>query len=66
MATGNLCGDGAKTRCRHTKIAREIGLRTQHRLISVSPRNNLCIVYASASRTAGFVSLSTVIHGLKP
>ena len=39
MATRNRFTNGAYTRSRHIKIIREIGLQTQHRLISVEPRN---------------------------
>ena len=48
------------------KRAREIGLRTQQRLISVSTRDIFCTDYASASRIDRLVSLATVIHGLNP
>ena len=36
----------------HIKIAREIGLRTPHRMISVSPRYMFCMEYGSISRIA--------------
>ena len=55
MATRNWSVNGSYTRSRQIKIAREISLRTQHRLISVSPRNIFCIDYASASSIASLL-----------
>ena len=52
MATRNQYTNGAYKRIGHIKIAPEIGLRTRHRLISVSPRYIFCMEYQSVSRIA--------------
>ena len=52
MATRNQSTNGAYTRSGHIKITREIGLRTRHRLISVSPSYIFFMEYGSVSRIA--------------
>ena len=64
MATRNQSTNGVYTRSRHIKNAHEIGLRNQHRLISVSPRKIVCSDNASVSRMA-VLFLATVIPVLK-
>ena len=44
--------NGAYTRSENIMIAREIGLLTRHRLISVSPRYIVCMEYGIISRIA--------------
>ena len=62
MATPNQNTNGAYIGSGHIMIACENGLRTQHRLISISPRFIFCMEYGSVSR----VSLATVIRVLEP
>ena len=52
MVTRNHSTNSAYRRRGHIKTALGIGLRTRHRLISVSPRNIFCLKYVSASRIA--------------
>ena len=52
MATRNQYTNGAYTRSGHIKILREIGVRSRHRLISVSRRYIFCMEYGSVLRTA--------------
>ena len=54
MATRNQSSNGAYTRSWHIMIAREIGVRTRHRLISVNHRYISCMEYGSVSRNGNY------------
>ena len=65
MTTRNRSANDVCARSPYMKIAREIGLRNRHRLISVSPRNNFCSNNA-VSLYRYVDSLATVLRALKP
>ena len=52
MANRNQYANGSYTGSGHIKIAREFGLRSRHRLISVSRRYIICMEYGSVSPKA--------------
>ena len=52
MTTRNEYTNDAYTNSGHIKIAREIGLRTRHRLISISPRCIFRMEYGPVSHIA--------------
>ena len=65
MTTRNRCTNVAYTRNGHIKLAREIGLRTEHPLISVSPLYIICMEYVGIAHCQ-LVSSATVIPVFKP